>query len=382
MYKDKRIVLHILEPEPEGEIGGADTHVLNLCIAQKKYSVFFPVVMINQNNDFYNKLQNNGITCINLCDLKRKKKDVVKRLRDLPIWSNLELIHSHQYDANYITVLLKIIYRDNWMKIPTIMTCHGWVEISLQNKIKTFFDFYTYKYADGIITTCERDVKRLLARKNAKDKEIITIQNGVKVVTVSNVNKNELKMKYNLPLNKIIIAAVGRLASEKRFDVFLHNCKIIYQKRKDVHFVIVGSGSKENDLKKIAANLGLKQVVTFTGLVEDMQEMYSCIDILIISSDTEKSSRVMLEGMSFKIPVIATSVGEIPNIIRNWENGIIVQRRDYEEMSSCALRLLDENNLCYTLGENALKTVCDFYTIENMQKRIEAFYLRILKNRK
>lgn len=268
------------------------------------------------------------------------------------------------------------------MKIPTIMTCHGWVEVSLQNKIKTFFDFYTYKYADGIITTCERDAKRFLKIKTAKDKEIITIQNGVKIVTERNFNKSELKMKYNLPLNKTIIAAVGRLASEKRFDIFLYNCNKIYQKRKDVHFVIVGSGSKENELKKIAANLGLKQVVTFTGLVEDMQEMYSCIDLLIISSDTETSSRVMLEGMSFKIPVIATSVGEIPNIIRNWENGIIVQRRDFEEMSSCALKLLEENNLCDTMGENALKTVCDFYTIENMQKKIEAFYLKTLDNRK
>ena len=370
---NKKYILHILEPEPLGEIGGADTHVISLCQAQLKKSKYNPVVLINQNRDYAYMLKNAQIAYIDGTQLKSKKLGLIHYAKYVPQILNIHCIHSHQYDANYITYLLNKFYKKTWGRIPIVMTCHGWVRTSIKNKIKTELDFYTYSIANILIAVSKKDCNYL--KEHINNKSIYYIPNGVynKSDTPTN-NKDYYKQIFNLPVKTAIIAYIGRLASEKRIDIYLRACQEIYQQNENVIFLVVGSGEEEKKLKKLATSLGIGKHTYFLGIIKKIEYIYIIADIVILSSDTETTSRTVLEAMSFGKSVIATNVGGLPDIICSYKNGILVPKGNYAKIADAAISLLNNANLSQRIGIKAAETIKQKFTIDIMRDAIEEVY--------
>lgn len=380
--KGKEVVLHILEPEPEGELGGADTHVYQLCIAQKKYSHYIPMVLINQNERYAKMLRQAEIAYINGTQLKHKKIDLISYVKDITSQYNIVCIHSHQYDANYITCALRICYPATWGKIPLIMTCHGWVEKTWKNKLKTALDFQCYKMANYLITVSTKDYKRL--RERYPNKNVTCIHNGVECGEL-HISQKELELlyeKYLLPKDKKIIAYVGRLAVEKRVDLFLEAAADLLTRRNDVLFLVVGSGSEKENLMKQVNRLNINSNVIFTGFIEDIKLIYQLMDILVLSSDTEGTPRVVLEAMAQKKIVVATDVGGLFEIIDSDTNGYLAPKGDYKKISYYVNKLLDDDVLKKRLETNAQNTIKEKFSINSMQSKIQEVYDFCLKRGK
>jgi glycosyltransferase involved in cell wall biosynthesis len=376
--KEKRYILHILEPEPEGELGGADTHVLNLCKEQKKNSKYAPIVLINQNKSYANMLREAKIAYIDGTILKHKKLDLIRYAKNIPEKLHISCIHSHQYDANYITYLLHKIYKKTWKKIPVLMTCHGWIENTVKNIIKTKLDFFTYNISKALITVCKKDYVRL--KKHVKNKEIYCIPNGVCSRTSILLSDQDIKNMFNLPLNAKIITFVGRLSQEKRIDLYLKACKEVSKKCDNVIFVVAGSGSEERRLKGLASALKIKNQTYFLGFVKQIECIYEITDIMVLASDTETTPRTILEAMSFNKCVVATRVGGVSDIIESEKNGILVNKGSYIDISKAIIQLLKNTELRIKIGEKAKNTVNEKFTITIMERNIEKTYDSIINH--
>jgi glycosyltransferase involved in cell wall biosynthesis len=375
---NNKIVLHIILPQPEGNLGGSDTHVLYLSHEQKNNSQFAPIVLFRRNNFYGRLLEEMGIAYIdgthakNLFLLARSLKNIPNRL-------SISLIHSHQYSANYLTYLTKKINKKYWGKIDTLMTCHGWIENNLKDRISTFCDFFTYRTAKGLIAVCKKDELRL--QKKVNGKFISCIKNGIVIPTVNGkkTGVSELIEKYSIPKNKKLLAIVGRLSPEKRIDIFLKFADELLKHRNDVHFLIVGKGNEEDKLRKLAVQMGIEDNITFTGFIADINIIYTAIDILLLTSDTEGTPRVVLECMSNRKSVIATNVGGLNEIIDHGVNGVLVEKGDFWTMAENADRLLEDNICLEKLRNEAYKKIIQNFSIQSMQELIEKFYLKLLK---
>lgn len=372
-------VLHILEPEPEGEIGGADMHVYNLSLQQNISSFLKPLVLINQNNKYSEILKQAGIPHVQCNLLRGKKLMLLKYLKNLPKKINIKILHSHQYDANYLTVLLKRFFPKTWGSIPTIMTCHGWVENTIRDKIKTLLDFYTYKYSNTIIIAAKKDERRLDVFKYTK--YIKYIPNGVVLLEEPSIDEvNKFKNRFSIPSDKKLVGIVGRLAFEKRIDVFLHACREVIQNANNVHFIVAGSGREEKKLKKLCEKLKIDQYVCFPGLVYEIGLVFSAIDILVLTSSTETTPRVILEAMSMGKPIIATNVGGLPEMIEHNVNGLLVSDGDYIGISKYILLLLKNDQMGHSLGKSARDKYIEKFTILTMQQSIDEVYKYTIVN--
>lgn len=363
----KQYVVQVIVPQPEGRVGGSDTHVLSLCENIKTYE---PVILFTKNTEYLDKIINNEISYIYCGNCKNNIKKLYL-LSDLPKKYNIKVIHSHQYNANYLTSAIKF-FNEYWRKISCVMTCHGWIENNIKDKYYTFWDFFTYLFSDFLICVSKKDLNRLNKNIFFKNKKKAYIPNGVKINN-TRINKNTILKKYNLPNHKKIAAFVGRLAPEKRVDLVLKSAKINCQ-RDDIIYLICGSGDEENKIKELISSYKLENKVFMLGHISNIQEIYSIIDILVLASDTEGTPRVVLEAMSNEICVVATNVGGLKEIIDNNKNGILVNKGDYKSISEKIDYLLSNDAIRKKYAESGKKKIISEFNINEMSEKIENIY--------
>ena len=175
--------------------------------------------------------------------------------------------------------------------------------------------------------------------------------------------KAEARKKLNLPLDRPIIGNAGWLIPRKRFDIFLRTAREILNKNPDVLFVIAGSGSEQDNLKKLAETLGITNSVRWLGWQEEMSTFYKSLDILLFNSDWDAVGLTPLEAMSYGLPVVCSVLnGGLVEILDSREFGFLLPDHDVRALSKEALRLLehpDEAAIIGLAGRGHIQAVCD-----------------------
>jgi len=356
-----KYVLHILQPVSETIFGGADMHVLDLAIAQKQSEIIEPIILIRKNIQLKKRFEKNNIRCFCGSGINNILYFVSWVHRNLKNY-NFFIIHSHGYDANYQMALLKEKYPTKWKSIPTVITSHGWIENNFILKLKTHFDFYCHRYANAHIVCSEKNLYKL---KKYKNQFHIYIPNGVSPNQFNQEQKEEKTISV-----KTRIAYVGRLSFEKRVDIFIQCAFQILNNRNDDVFYIYGDGFEYRKLKQQVTESEHSDKIIFYGQVEDRNNIYRNIDILILPSDTESTPRVLLEAMCFEIPLIATDVGDVSRIVRNGVNGFLVKKGDISNLVKHLDFLLSNRSQMKLFGKNGKKIVNENFLIDDMNKKI------------
>src|SRR5262249_2796373 len=232
------------------------------------------------------------------------------------------LIHSHGYYANYLTYLLRLLFRRSWARIPVVITCHGWVDDTLGRRLQTWLDFATYRIARFLITDSLAQHERL----QGAGRPLQHVPNGVwpAPAPASEEGKRRLCKCYGIPPDRKVVGAVGRLCTEKRFDAYLAACRELAARANDVHFLLAGGGKERPRLERLVRRYSLGDRFTFTGLVPDLSAIYQGLAVLVLTSDTEGTPRVILEGMAHGVPVVATRVGGVGQMVEPGVHGYLV----------------------------------------------------------
>ena len=149
----------------------------------------------------------------------------------------------------------------------------------------------------------------------------------------------------------------------------------------DFRILLVGNGIEKLYLQKLAESMGLGRVVFFAGFQENVKDWLSIMDVFIISSRTEGTPLALLEALATGLPIIATKVGEIPNILVDHQNGILVNYGDVKGLSESIVYLLNNPIKAKTLAEAGRQLVEQKYDVENWIQQIENIYWSVLNER-
>jgi glycosyltransferase involved in cell wall biosynthesis len=146
--------------------------------------------------------------------------------------------------------------------------------------------------------------------------------------------------------------------------------------------MLVGDGPDRHSVEKLIESLGLHKNVTLTGFRSDIPNLLRCSDIGVLCSETESAPLTLLEGMSTGLPMIATKVGGVNEIINHGKNGLLIPPKHPEELAQAILRLYKDQKLRRKLGERARRTVIERYTAEKVVNQyLETFEWVIDKTR-
>ena len=148
---------------------------------------------------------------------------------------------------------------------------------------------------------------------------------------------------------------------------------------KNAKFLIVGTGSLEDDLKNRVKSYGIEDKIIFTGFLEDTSELLNIIDINIISSESEAMSLSILEAMSLSKPTIATNVGGNSQLVKTEKTGILVGPSDSTSLAEAMVRFIDNKKLYESCSNGAKTEYENNFTAQKMVSNLEKLYNELCK---
>ena len=163
---------------------------------------------------------------------------------------------------------------------------------------------------------------------------------------------------------------VARLEEVKDHETFLLGAKKLLEKRQDVRFYIVGDGSLRKQLEQKAAALGIREHVTFTGFLQDVEKIEAALDIAVITSKAEALCLSILESMIAGIPAVGTDSGGVAEVIRHGENGFLIPVGDSDALAERLDELLADDAKRSAFGAQAKRDAEATFLAEQMTRKI------------
>jgi glycosyltransferase involved in cell wall biosynthesis len=234
----------------------------------------------------------------------------------------------------------------------------------------------TGKYIPDKIVVPSQNLKDQLKRFTwLKQEKIEVVLNGIDLSCFDFDLKKErekLFQKYNLDPKLMLIGVPARLVEAKGHRYLLQAIPEIVQTFPEVKFLFAGDGSEKESLKSLCTQLNLDNHIIFAGYVKDIFETISGFDLLVLPSIIEPFGLVLAEGMALKKPIVATRVGGVPEVIQDKVTGLLVPPKDPQSLAQAIMTLLQDRNLCISLGEAGRKRVEAFFDIKKMVDKIES----------
>jgi glycosyltransferase involved in cell wall biosynthesis len=233
-----------------------------------------------------------------------------------------------------------------------------------------------YKFFNIILAVSEELQDYLLSLKIAPEK-IKLVQNGIDICLISDQSNANSKVSNHLSLNNsLIFGVVGRLFPDKGHSYFINAFSKIVSEFKEVRAWFVGDGPSKAELSYQIRKQSLDSYITLLGERNDMDKIYKKLDFIVIPSLREGLPYTLLEAMSYKIPILATNVGDIPKLINHDKTGYLVHPKDEESLFRYMRKMLREQDHVKQLAENAYRLVNERFSAKRMVNKIEKLYFK------
>jgi len=287
-----------------------------------------------------------------------------------------DVIHVNSSKAGGIVGVAGWCYRIfSNKKIKLIFTAHGWAinEDRSKNQIKLikFFSKITSIFYDKIICVSEYDRQIAIKNKIACEKKLITIHNGIDIKNINFLSKEEAQNKLINKTSPLVIGTIAEWTKNKGLKYLLKAIKRIKNKRIDV--ILIGSGENP-DKEKMYELTERHKNIHLIEFIPNAVKYIKAFDIFVLPSIKEGLPYTILEAVSAEIPVIATNVGGIPEIL----SSNLIQSKNSRILAEKITELIDDINndpekIKRTIQENRNKVEQEF-NLEKMIKKTKNLY--------
>ena len=256
-----------------------------------------------------------------------------------------DVVYAHSSKAGAIARVADIGLKNHCIYNP-----HGWafnMRCSAKKKaMYTAIERVAAPFCDKIICISDAEKQAALEKKICRDDKLQVIFNGVDIDAYENGIHGAVKRKdLNIPEDALVVGMVGRMSPQKAPDVFVKMAKQVKDAIPNAHFIIVGNGNQEAEIRKYAADNGFSDSLHITGWVDNPMSYVELFDVACLLSRWEGFGLALPEYMMAGKPIVASRVDAIPNIIRDGENGLLVEVDDDVGASEAVLRIYQEDGL-------------------------------------
>jgi glycosyltransferase involved in cell wall biosynthesis len=205
-------------------------------------------------------------------------------------------------------------------------------------------------------------------------------------VCIKKERKVNLRKELNISENDIVLGSVGNISWVKGYENLIMSMGELKKKYKNLKLIIIGKilstqAGYYNHLKRLVSSLGLKRDIYFLGIREDIPQLLSFMDIFILPSITEGTPLSIMEAMSMKLPVIASRVGGIPEVVSHGKTGLLVNPGNPDEITDAVFKLLEDSKTRKEMGLRAREVVKKKFSLEHCVRGHEKLYKKLMRKR-
>lgn len=348
--------MNIVQILPELNSGGVETGVVD--IASRLVRLGHKCAVISNGGELVKELEACGVKHYRL-PVHRKSPFTILRMI-LPVCKILREEKADILHARSRVPAIIGYYAARRCGIAFITTCHGYYS-------KRLFSFsFVMGWGKFVIAISQVIARHMMDNFKVPYRRIRLVCRGVDLE----------KFKFNPPPQEIkgdfVIGMIGRISPIKGHTYFLRAVSKVVRLLPRLKVLIVGDAPSDKvkyrkELEDMVLKLGLERNVEFLGRRNDVPKILSGMDLMVMATTAQEGfGRVIIEAFASGVPVVATSVGGVTEIVRDGENGLLVPPEDAQSMSEAIVKLLKDRPLSARLAERARKDIEEKFTLDKM----------------
>jgi glycosyltransferase involved in cell wall biosynthesis len=302
---------------------------------------------------------------------------------DVWVWARLarylrrervDVVHSHKFGSNVWGTLTGRL-----AGVPVVLAHeHTW---SYEGEpLRRLLDRELIaRGADRFIAVSREDRRRMTSVERIDPSRTMFIPNGVNALAPP--NGRDVRAELGIAPGVPVIGTVCVMRPQKALHVLLRAVADLLPRRPALQVLIAGSGPERDSLERLAGELRVADSVRFLGPRADVPNVLRALDVAVSSSDFEGSPLAVMEYMDAARPIVATSVGGVPDLIEPGEHGLLVPRGDHAALARAVDELLDDPERRRSMGERARERRVSEFSVEVLVHRLEDLYVELLAER-
>ncbi|MDH3679522.1 MAG: glycosyltransferase [Acidimicrobiia bacterium] len=303
-------------------------------------------------DNFHRELEDRGarVTCLGSGGIGDPRWTV--RLRRLMRQRDYDVVHSHSPVPASVARLL----RGQRSSPAFVHTEHNvWSRYHWATRLA---NSATYHRNTAVIAVSDSVAESIEPLVRGRCPQPVTIHHGTVITTIepwSSEERAKRRAALGVPAGGFVIGMVANLTPKKNHRLMLEAMAGDGAQQR-AHLVLVGLGPLEDEIRAAAEELEIADRTTFLGSRDDVPELLPLFDLFVLSSRFEGFPISLVEAMATGLPCVATSVGGIPEVLVDGENGLLVESGDREGLRAAITKLMDDPGLAAVLGQRARAT--------------------------
>ena len=367
--------MKILQLISSGGFYGAESVLLNLSVELQRTGHSCVVGVFqnasNANTEVGDHAEIAGLAVQRIPCRSRFDWRTVRRIRAIIERDGIDLVHAHGYKANFYALLAGRV-----AEVPVTATCHNWLGKSRSMRAYARLDRYLLRFFDGVAAV-SRSVAEQLGHVGTRQR-VRVIPNGVPAPGpgIGSGLADQIRMG-----DRIVVGTVARLSAEKGTSVLIEAAAKICPDFPQALFVVVGDGPLRSSLEARVRELGMKEQFLFAGERNDVDQIYRSFDVYVLPSFQEGMPMALLEAMAAGLPVVATKVGGVPDLVCDPSVGTLVEPGDPTAIATGIRDLLSDQSRRERMGSNARRRVETQFSAAAMAQNYVELYQEALLRR-
>lgn len=286
----------------------------------------------------------------------------------------IRILHCHNTYAMLVGLVAARLTR-----VLTTTTLYVWGDFGWKRGLLQWMDRAMLPWFDTITAHCE-ETRRKTIEMGYKPEDVHLLVCGfdAKPVTTAAEERRARRAELGASDSDMVLINVARFYPEKAHEVLLEGFRLMREKEPRLKLWLLGVGPDEGRVRALAAALGLDDGVRFLGFRSDLEHVLSLADIMVHPSHMEGVPLAVLSGLAAGLPVVATAVGGLPEVVRDGESGILIPPGQPETLASVVLDLAADEARRRSLGARARRFIEEEYSLDAAARRVTTLYKEML----
>ena len=290
------------------------------------------------------------------------------------------IVYAHSSKAGAVARMADIGIKNTCIYNP-----HGWAfnmrtSSDRKQEMYAMIEKVASPFCKKIICISEAEKTAALEKKICQENKLQVIYNGVDLEEYENAAHGAIRREdISIPKDAFIIGTVGRLTPQKAPDVFIKAANQIRNSIPEAYFIIVGNGEMEDIVRAYAKKNGMEDRLLITGWVDEPLQYVELFDVALLLSRWEGFGLVLPEYMMVGKPIVATKVDAIPEIVKDMENGLLVEVDDVDGVCGAVIKLYEDKDLRERFIGTGRRITDKRFNAKRVAKEHEAMFMRLYR---
>jgi glycosyltransferase involved in cell wall biosynthesis len=286
----------------------------------------------------------------------------------------INLLHCHNTYANAVGLLARSL-----VGVKVLTTVYVWSGYGTRRRILQAIDRRLIPHFDQVTAHCDASLRDTVERGIPPHRvRLLTCGFAERVAHFDTRQRTERRAEMGVAADDTVLIKVARFWPEKRHDVMLDALRLLLRQNPHIRLWLPGVGPQRSRAEVLASQLGLKARVDFLGFRTDLPELLALADIQVHTSDEEGVPLAILSGMAGGLPIIATKVGGIPEVIEHGKSGVMIQPGNPQAVATAVIDLVADVTRRRALGLQAQRFIENEYSLAGATARVEALYAELV----